>query len=116
VKSLGLLSFAFFATAIIFMGWKWPPDMSQTFSQNAARKPSSSWYYGVVMIIFLALLSGFTYAWFIPTLSLPLAYAVVFGVGVLGQTVAALVPETHGRNVPVHRVATSTMYFATALW
>ena len=113
MKQLGLLAFVFFAFAILIMLRRWPADPAKTFSQNAAGSPASATFYGIVMVVFLVLLSVFTYGWFIPALRLPLAYALVFGAGVAGQTVAALVPETKGLNVTVHRIATGVMYFAT---
>lgn len=113
MKSFGLVSFIFFAAAIVFMVRRWPADSSKTFSQNAARAPSSVLYYGTIMLIFLGLLSVFTYGWFIPSLQLPTVYAAVFAIGVAGQTVAALVPETAGWRVPVHRYSTGVMYFST---
>jgi hypothetical protein len=113
MESLGLLSFLFFSAAVAYMFRRWPADPSLTFSQNAARHRSSSWYYGVAVIVFLAILSAFTYGWLLPKLHLPLIFALAFGIGVAAQAVAGVIPETAGTNGTVHRAAAAIMYFDT---
>jgi hypothetical protein len=113
MKYLGLASFAFFAAAVAFMLLHWSSDPSLTFSQNAARRRSTSWYYGIVVIAFLLGLTLFVYAWLIPTLHLPIIFSLAVGLGVAAQAVAGVIPETAGVGGSVHRTAAAIMYFDT---
>ena len=102
MKSLGLLSFGFFALAV-------------TLSQNAARERSSRWYYGIVVMIFLIGLSPYTFAWLIPTLQLPVIFGVGFGLGLMAQADAGLVPETGGLPASIHQTAAGIVHFDTVV-
>lgn len=116
MKSLGLISFLFFGVAVSYMLVRWSGDATKTFSQNAARYQSSTVYYAVVWAVSLIFLSLFVFGWFIPTLDLPTAFGVVFGIGVAGQMVAGLVPEIEGWRKVTHVVASSVMYLSTLVF
>jgi len=94
---------------------RWPPDVTKTYSQNAARTRGSIVYYGVLVLTFLAMFSVYVYGWLIPTLHLATVFSVAFTIGVMAQAVAGIAPETRGWKVRTHVNAAYVMYYSTVV-
>ncbi len=115
MKQFGLIAYMLFVGSVAYMLFRWSGESTKTFSQNAARNQSSIIYYGIVLAVFLAMLSIFAYGWLIPTLLLPTTFSVVFGVGVAAEAIAGLVPETTGWRKVTHITVSGVMYVATLI-
>ena len=109
MQYLGLTSVIWLTFSLIVMFLLWPPEMPKTLSQNAARKRSSIIYYGVVFGIFLTPFTFFMLGWLVPQLSLGVVFSSVYLLGLLGQVIALIVPETKGVKVSIHHAAAFTM-------
>jgi hypothetical protein len=109
MQYLGLASVVWLTLSLIIMFLLWPPEMSKTLSQNAARKRSSIIYYGIIFGIFLIPFTLYILGWFVPQLGLGAVFSVVYLFGLLGQIIALIIPETTGVKVTVHRIAAFAM-------
>ena len=103
MKSLGLFSIVYIIFALGFLVSYWPGDLSKSLSQNAARKKSSIIYYGIAFVPFLVFFTIFFLGWFIPEFRLPLFFSIVYSIGLFGQVVALVIPETRGWKIAIHR-------------
>jgi hypothetical protein len=112
---LGTLSVLFLVVALIGLLLIWGVDISKSFSQLAARKKSSTIYYFFTFAMFLLLFSRFMLSWLIPEGNLPLFFTLIFVIGVLGQLVAVIVPETGGLNTKIHIAAAGLMTASVTL-
>ena len=109
MQYLGLASVVWLTLSLIIMFLLWPPEMSKTLSQNAARKRSSIIYYGIIFGVFLIPFTLYILCWLVPQLGLGAAFIVVYLIGLLGQIIASIIPETTGIKVSVHRTAAFAM-------
>ena len=109
MQYLGVISISWLTLSLALMFLLWPPEMSKTLSQNAARKRSSVIYYGISFGIFLFPFTAYMLGWLVPTLGLGSVFSSVYLLGLLGQTIALIVPETRGVKVSIHRAAAFAM-------
>lgn len=109
MKQLGIISITLLWMGLIFLIRKWKGNVSMTFSQHAAQYKSSQIYYFVLFAATLPFFSLFLYKWFIPTFKLSFFFGLIAGVGMIGQLIAVIVPETEGKKVPVHRYSAFIM-------
>lgn len=76
-----------------------------TFSQHAAQTKQSQLYYLALFSISLPAFAVFMFGWFIPTYELSFLFKLFTAVALLGNITAAIIPETKGKKVPIHRYA-----------
>ena len=81
-------------------------DVSETFSQKAARSNLSSVLYSLSFIAPFAFLYLFFTEWLMPQLGLPHAFYVVLLISLLFQIFCTFVPEKGGWMTTVHRTLT----------
>jgi hypothetical protein len=103
VKQLGIVAISLTWIGLVFLIRKWKGNVSMTFSLHAAQYKISQTYYLVLFSIVLPLFGAFMYGWFIPQYHLPFLFGLLMAVALGGNYIAALVPETKGKNVPIHR-------------
>ena len=107
--SLGLISIFASWLCLLFMIWHWKGDITKTFSQNAARSKTTIIYYALLWLICLPPFAWFILFPFYDSLELNSVFRVFGLLAALGMLVAALIPETTGWKVKVHRTAAFTM-------
>lgn len=107
--SLGLISVAVSWVGLVFMIWQWKGEWSKTFSQNAARQKTTIIYYALLWLICLPPFAWFLLFPFYDGLQLNVLFRVIGTVAAAGMLIAALVPETSGWKVTIHRYAAFTM-------
>lgn len=107
--SLGLISIVLSWVGLLFMIWYWKGDLAKTFSQNAARNNNSIIFYALLWLVCLPILAWFLLVPFYDALELNIVFLVISAIAVLGMLIAALIPETKGWKVKIHRLGAFTM-------
>jgi hypothetical protein len=82
----------------------WKGDKGATISQNAAANRSSYLMMLAVQSITLPMLFLFWSKWLVPTLELPLLFAIFAGLACLGLLLAAWIPDSKGWKSKAHRL------------
>lgn len=90
-------------------------DSSLTISQHVALDGYNSLYYGIYEVLIAAGFFWFIAIWFVPTLSLPIGYSVVAGIGLSGLALAGIAPHKPGASGVVHNIGAYTMAFGMYL-
>jgi hypothetical protein len=91
------------------MIWFWKGDLDKTFSQNAARSKTTIVYYAVMWLICLPPFAWFLLFPFYEALQLNMMFRVFGVIAATGMLIAALIPETTGWKVFVHRYSAFLM-------
>jgi hypothetical protein len=105
MKQLGIISISFIWAGLIFTILKWKGNVSMTFSQHAAQHRSSQIFYFLLFLISLPIFSLFLYGWFAPHFHTSFLFGFIVAVCMISMIIAAVIPETKGRNVLIHRYA-----------
>ena len=107
--SLGLISVVASWLGLLFMIWYWKGSVDKTFSQNAARSKTTIIYYALLWLICLPLFSWFMLIPFYEALELNILFRIFAILASLGMLIAALIPETTGWKINVHRYSAFLM-------
>lgn len=90
-------------------------DTSLTISQHVALDGYNSLYFGIYEVLIAAGFFWFVAAWFAPTLSLPIGYSVIAGIGLSGLALAGISPHKPGTSGFIHNIGAYTMAFGMYL-
>lgn len=108
-KMLGPLSVFTIWIGLAFLVYKWPGKLDMSLSRHAAQTKWASVYYASLLMPAVAAFYLFMTRWFIPTYHLPKLATYVLLIGVLGQYIACLVPDTTGVASKIHQAGGYTM-------
>ena len=108
-KILGPLSILIIWAGLAFLVRKWPGELTMSLSRHAAQTKRASVYYALLLIPAVTMFYLFMTKWFIPTFHIPTAATYILAIGVLGQYVACLIPDTKGLASKVHQIGGYTM-------
>jgi len=108
-KILGPLSVFTMWIGLAFLVYKWPGKLDMSLSRHAAQTKWASIYYAALLMPAVAAFYLFMTRWFIPTYHLPEVANYILLIGVLGQYVACLVPDTTGNASKIHQAGGYTM-------
>lgn len=115
MELLGLLSIVIAWLGLIVLITFWKGNASMTFSQHAAISSASVWYYFVLWLICLPLFYLFMTRSFIPEFGFGFWFQLYLVGAIAGWAMAAIVPETKGWKVRVHRFSAFAMCYFVAL-
>ena len=111
----GLLSIAIAWVGLLYMIRHWKGNASMTFSQHAAQKRSSQIYYFLLWLLCLPIFYWFLLHYFIPAFGFGFWFKLYAAGAMTGWTMAAIVPETVGWKVRVHRISAFALCYFMAL-
>ncbi len=106
---LGLLSLA---TIIVGLGYilrRWGRQSILSLSRHAARQRPSRVIFAICLSLSIALFALFAFGWLIPMYHLGALYGVVLAASLACAVIAALVPDSGGRESQIHGIAAWTM-------
>lgn len=111
MQFVGLFSIALCWAGLLFLIRRWKGNVSMTFSQHAAQYKSAQVYHFALFTIVLPLFYCFMLGWFTPTFKFGLLFKVLITFSAAALYIAAVVPETKGIKVIIHRQAAFAMAY-----
>ena len=105
IHSLGVISIVLSWLAVGYLLRKWRGTKAMSMSLHAASDLRAYLFFGVSLTLTGAMLYAFMLVWFIPRYSLGVVFTGLICAAILGQMIAAWVPDVPGIKRIIHRVA-----------
>ncbi len=109
--------FQYFGLFLVLTSWlggflliaKWYDTDLPTISRHAASDRSALRLFAVILVLLGLSFYYWLIEWFMPHLELTLIFQIMLTITILCQLIAALVPDTSGRQRTIHRCAAYIM-------